>query len=141
MDRGCGVDKAAKRTYLLNFGTGMAGYVVAIIGVAFMLDIYGDGLAQWVKILLSLVPIPPVIWAARAIIVHVRAMDEMQRQMRFEAAIMSLMFVAFATLTYGLMQGFAGLPKISMVWVLPAVSASYGIAELIIRRRYNEFDE
>ena len=52
------------------------------------------------------------------------------------AVVIAACAVAFGSFAYGLLQDLAGFPPISLIWVLPALSFTWGVAHLILRRRY-----
>ena len=69
-------------------------------------------------------------------LVRFRAMDEFRRRIVSEAIFWSGGIVGFATFGYGFLEGSIDAPYISMIWVLPALISTYGVASYIVPLRF-----
>jgi hypothetical protein len=93
-------------------------------------------MSESVRYSVALIPVAPVALVFLAIVRGLRRMDELQQRVVGEAAVISASVVGFGSFAYGLLESYAGLPAIPMVWVLPALFAVYGLATPFVRRRY-----
>jgi len=119
------------------------GWRMAIAATLYSVSVIGINLADarfelpiWGLVLLSLLPILPALGMLAAMVIFVRAMDEVQRRIVTESVLIAAIIVAFASFTYGFLQGAVDLPAISLIWVLPALIATQGIAMIFVRRWY-----
>ncbi len=87
------------------------------------------------KILIAVMPMVPLVWAYRAIIAHVRSMDEFQRKIQFEAVVFAAVITGFVAGTYGFLQN-AGLPPLDVIWIMPMLITLWGVGGFIARRKY-----
>jgi hypothetical protein len=126
--------KLAARRYRRDIAIAGVLYVGLVIGAA--LAIRNFELPQWVVIVLSLAPVAPALLMLRAYIVFTRAMDEFQRRMQSEALIVAAGVTVFASFAYGFLEEWADFPHVPMIWVFPVFAFVFGIAHLIIWRRY-----
>jgi len=85
---------------------------------------------------ISLLPVLPAIMMLAAMIAFFRSMDEVLRRIITEATLIGAMAVGLASFTYGFLEGAMELPRISLIWVLPALFAAQGGALIFVRRHY-----
>jgi hypothetical protein len=69
-------DRAVSRAYHLDFWPGMAAYAVVLTGVLLWGDL--DGESPW-RFAWAVLPVVPALWVVRAVVRHVRRIDEYQR--------------------------------------------------------------
>ena len=122
------------KPYLVHFGGAMiayAGILFASVWVIETMEITG-----WPAGALSLTPMLPALYALRACVVRFRAMDEFQRRIVSEAILWGAGIVGFASFGYGFLEGSINAPNISMIWVLPALIGTYGVASCILPLRF-----
>jgi len=125
--------KAVTKRYLLHFGGGMAVYCAAVI--ASVLALEELDVTGWRAGALSLIPMVPALYALNAFVVRFRAVDEFLRRVESEALLWGAGIVGFASFGYGFLEGSTSAPKISMIWVLPALIATYGVIYRILMWR------
>ena len=125
---------SAARTYMRDMFIAMLLYTAAIFGVSWIAN-NNPPAEPWIY-LLALIPMLPTALVFLAMIRFFRRMDELQQRMIGEATVIAAAAVGFASFAYGLMVSYADLPEIPMVWVLPALFASYGVAIPFVRARY-----
>lgn len=123
-----------KRRYIRDMAVAATIYVVFVVGAA--LAIRHLHPPQWALVILALLPLAPALLMLRAYVVYVNALDEFQRRIQTEAAIIATGIVAFASFAYGFLEDWAGFPQISLIWVFPILSFVFGVAHLVVRRRY-----
>ncbi len=88
--------------------------------------INGLEVTGWPAAALSLIPMVPALYALHAFVVRFRALDEFLRRVESEALLWGAGIVGFASFGYGFLEGSINAPQISMIWVLPALIATYG---------------
>lgn len=120
--------------YLKHFGGAMLGYTAALFASVWVVE--AMSLTGWMASVLSLTPMIPAFYALYAVIVRVRSMDEVQRRIVLEATLCSAGIVGFVSFGYGFLEGSIGAPIISMIWVLPALIGTYGVASIVLARRF-----
>jgi len=127
-------DKAAARRYRRDVAISGALYIALIFGAA--LAIRNLELPRWAVIVLSLAPVAPALMIMRAYLVFTRSMDEFQRRVQSEALIVASGVIVFASFAYGFLEEWADFPHVPLLWVFPAFCAAWGVATVLIRRRY-----
>ncbi|WP_022699860.1 hypothetical protein [Oceanicaulis alexandrii] len=124
----------AAKTYMRRMLVIFTLYTVLLFGAVWT-DNQFD-LAQPVRIILSLLPVLPVIACIGTIMAFVRAMDEVQARIVLESALIGAILVAVASFTYGMLRGVTDWPGILEVWYLPAFIGVSGFAQIFVKRRY-----
>ena len=109
-------------------------YSASVIGIN-LLDRWAD-LPLWALVVISLLPLVPALGMLAAMVTFVRSMDEVQRRIVTESVLIAALIIAFASFTYGFVQGAIDLPDISLIWILPALIAVQGITMIFVRRWY-----
>jgi hypothetical protein len=84
----------------------------------------------------ALLPIVPAAFFPFILLDRIRACDELQRKIQFEAIAFAFAMAALLTLSYGFLQAFANFPDVNWVWVWPVMGLMWAIGVLIGRRRY-----
>ena len=127
---------ALRRRYLREFIPPMAAYLVLVIASMWLLH---HVQAPLPRALIALLPVPPIALAMRAIMRYIRDTDELQRRIELEALSISTALVSLGYLTAGFLQKARVIDvpsSVAMIWVFPLVCVSYGIAKVVIGRRY-----
>jgi hypothetical protein len=124
----------SSKTYMRRMLLVFTAYTVLLLGAGWLDNQFE--LAQPVRILLSLLPVAPVLACIATIIAFVRSMDEVQARIVLESALVGALMVAVASFTYGMLRGVSELPAIAEVWYLPAFIGVSGLAQLWVKRRY-----
>ena len=127
---------ALRRRYLREFLPPMAGYLVALwISLTLLKQVE----AEWLRALVALLPLPPIGFAMRAIVRYIRDTDELQRQIELEAVSIATALVSMLYLAGGFLQAakVVDVPAAAaMIWVFPLVCLVYGLAKILVARRY-----
>lgn len=121
------------KRYWVRFSSAMALYLAMVIGARLAMGLTENSFIQH---FLAIVPVLPAMAAAWVLVVYVRTLDEVQRAITAEAAIISFFIVGFGTLTYGFLESFLDYPQLSVSWVLPALSIAFGFGTFLARRKY-----
>jgi len=129
--------RAVHKRYLREFIPAMLAYV-ALILLFGTLGPKTEGMA-W-RVLLALLPLLPVALVIRAIVRVIRDQDELERRIDLEAIAIAAMSTGFGYFSFGLLLS-AGVgwevgADAVAVWVMPCLFASFGVAKLLIARRY-----
>ena len=94
-----------------------------------------NGTDGWLPVALAFVPMLPILYFARALIVFSRSWDELQRRISFEATVVALFVVGLGTFSYGFLEG-VGFPQLDTIWIMPMLIAVQGVSQFIIAGRY-----
>lgn len=121
--------KAYRNATILSFT--LYGAVLFVVN-SYLSKTGTDGM---LPVVLAVLPILPVVYFARAILVFSQSWDELQRRIAFEAGVVALIVVGLGTFTYGFLEG-VGFPRLDTIWIMPLLIASQGVAQLIVARRY-----
>jgi 1,4-dihydroxy-2-naphthoate octaprenyltransferase len=128
--------KALRVRHMREMVTAMAIYVVTLVLSMLLL--------KWVQVLplralLALAPLLPIALVLRTMIRYIRDVDEMQQRIELES-------VCFATAMICLLYMGAGFLQVSrvidvpagvaMIWVFPLACLFYGLAKVVVARRY-----
>lgn len=133
----CDVATPALRTrYLREFMPAMAGYVVALFASIWLLKHVDD---PGLRALVALLPVPAIAMALRAIVRYIRDADELQQRIELEAVSFATAFVSLLYLAAGFLQSAKVIDvpaSAAMIWVFPLVCLCYGVAKVVVARRF-----
>lgn len=127
---------ALARRYYREFFPPMAVYVVVMMVWKHLLDAVD---ARWLRLLIALLPALLVVLVIRAMARYVRDSDELQRRIELESVAIAAGLVCGGYMTAGFLQsaGLIAVPAVvAMLWVFPALCATYGFTKIVIARRY-----
>ena len=127
------MNKSATRTYLKEFLTAMAAYVIVLIISITIIN--ASPATAWWRIPLALAPVIPIIFAMIAFMRGLGRMDELQRRIQFEALAFGFGAAGIITFSYGFLE-LVGFPHISWIFVFPLMIMFWGIGGGIASRRY-----
>lgn len=117
-----------------QFTIGMIGYAVVIVLEGIFVQ--SETSSIWLGLALAAAPMALAVWAMTGWLEAVRTFDELQQKIFSEAGLISLGITAVATFTYGFLENFLGLPKLSMFVVFPFMAFCYTISLPATTRRY-----
>ena len=127
---------ALRSRYLREILPAMVGYVLTLFLSLWLLKrVEEPGL----RALVALLPVPAIGMALRAIIRYIRDVDELQQRIELEAVSFAAAFVSMAYITGGFLQlaRVIDIPSsVAMIWVFPLIGLSYGLAKVIVARRF-----
>lgn len=128
------MDKDVKN-YLIRMAIAFTIYGILLFGSVTIVNTYQPSTA--VSAALVMLPVLPAIAVLFIIVTFVKTRDEVQQRIITEAILWGVGVVGIATFTYGFLEAVTPLPRISMIWVLPALIAVPGIAQIFVRMRYS----
>jgi|ERR1035437_4729181 hypothetical protein len=126
MDKIC---KMYRKQALLGF------FVYAVVAFAAMWAVGKYPLGQW-RIPVALTPIVPALFIARSMVRMISSCDELQIRIHFESLAFAFVGTALLTLTFGFLQGLAGIPTANWIWVWPLMGTLFFIGKRIAKRKY-----
>lgn len=127
---------AQRRRYLREFLPAIGAYVVALLVSTWLLQRID---APWLRTLVALMPVPAITLAMRAVLRHIRAVDELQRRIELEALSMATACITLLYLAAGFLQQARVIDvpaAVAMIWVFPLTCFTYGVAKVALARRY-----
>jgi hypothetical protein len=130
------VPKSLIRRYYREMGWAMGAYVAVMLVWKRLLDLVSD---TWLRVVVALLPALLVVWVMRAFVRYVRDSDEMQRRIELESGAVAGLMVSAGYMAAGFLQSadlIAVPAKVAMLWVFPMLCFTYGIAKVVISRRY-----
>ena len=137
MPNACDTGTPALRSrYLREFLPAMAGYVVTLFLSVWLLKRVDE---PGLRALIALLPVPAIGLALRAIIRYIRDVDELQQRIELEAVSFAAAFVSMVYIAGGFLQlaKVIDIPAgVAMIWVFPLICLSYGLAKIVVARRY-----
>jgi len=125
-------EKQSGRQYLKEFWPSMVGYVVILLGAQALLTKYPD--TMW-EIPLALSPVIPVYFVIRAIVRFIGRMDEFQKKIFMETAVITLLAVTLSAFAYGFLEG-QGFPPVNLLVAASMVLPLYFLIYFIVKRKY-----
>ncbi len=117
-----------------QFWIGMTLYSAAVVLQGFLLEPNAFPLALMIP--LALLPMLPALWGMAGWMRASREQDELQRRIQVEGALFSLGLTAILTFSYGFLELYMDLPRVSMFAVWPLIAATYVVGAQVARRRY-----
>lgn len=126
--------KQVGRRYMREMGVAAVLYTAVIFAGAYA--VRHLDLPQWLVIVAAIAPLLPALMMLRAYMTFVNGIDEFQRRIQLESMLVAAGVTGFATFAYGFLEEWAGFPHLPLIWVLPALIGTWGIAACIIRLRY-----
>ncbi len=128
--------RALRQRYFREFIPPMVAYMAVM---PFWKRLLASVDATWLRAAVAVLPAVMVLFALRSIMRYVRDSDEMQRRIELESIAIATGFTSVGFLTAGFLQS-AKLIAVqggsAMLAVFPAVCLAYGLAKLVIARRY-----
>jgi hypothetical protein len=122
----------AGRAYVIEFGSAMAAYAVVLIVSVTLIQ--RDPQAPW-RYVVALAPIVPAFFALLAFIRFLGRVDELQRRIQLDAIGLSFAATGILTFAYGFLEN-VGFPKLSYIWILPAMVILWGFGQAVASVRY-----
>ncbi|MEO5836973.1 MAG: hypothetical protein ABIQ20_09830 [Thermomonas sp.] len=127
---------ALRSRYLREFLPAMAAYVVTLFLSVWLLKRVDE---PGLRALVALLPVPAIGMALRAIIRYIRDVDELQQRIELEAVSFAAAFVSMVYIAGGFLQlaKVIDIPSgVAMIWVFPLICGSYGLAKIVVARRF-----
>ena len=121
------------KKYTPEFLFAMLLYVAVLVATRLVLK--GAALEGFALATVALLPALPAVLATYIFMRHYATMDELYKRVHLEAFASGALFVGLASFSLGFLED-AGLPRISLIWILPALIACWGLVLPILLRRF-----
>lgn len=119
--------------YSRELAAAFAAYAAVLVGTRLAIRTFDvDGFALTA---LAALPMAPALAVTAVALRHFATMDELQRRVQIESFAASALLVGLVTFSLGFVEDVA-VPRVSMIWVFPAILAGWGVIAPILRRRY-----
>ncbi len=125
----------AQKRYLARFLPTMAAYVVVIFGASYGFKLFHPtGIAAYALAIAPGIPILGVIAVIGLYLAEEK--DEFQRSVLIESMLWGIGFTVALCTVWGLLEIYAGVPRLWVFLVGPIFCGAYGLATPLIRLRY-----
>lgn len=124
--------KAALFRYRTRFLLAMAAYSLLVV---LMLRLAKQVEPAWLKAIVVLVPMVPILVALSEMLRFFASLDELERRVQFTAVTTAAILTCLLTFAWGLLE-IAGMPRAPVVMVLPLFCGIYGPAVWWAKRKY-----
>ncbi len=128
---------ALRRRYMREIMPPSVGYLLAVLLSTWLLKRVE---AEWLRVVVALLPVPPIALMLRAIVRYIRDTDELQQQIELAAVSIATASVSMLYLTGGFLQAARVIQlraDLAMLFVFPLTCILYGVAKLAVSRRYS----
>ena len=110
-------DREKSRAYQGEFWPGILAYAVVLVGVLVWGELDGD--SPW-RFLWAVLPVIPALWIVRAVLRHVRRIDDYQRLLLLQALGGGFAVAMIASVTLAFLE-IAGLSVPGVGWIIYGV--------------------
>lgn len=132
--------RTAQSRYLKTFIPAMVAYVVVLFASILILKKIGPDGSIFLRAILSLAPVVPIMFVCRSLIQFLRDCDELERKIELEAIALSCLFTGLIFLCLGFLGSSKvislGDGSIVAIWVFPTLCGLYGATKCIASWRY-----
>ena len=128
------IRKESQKRGWRQFALGMVLYAVVITATSLFSNRLE--LPQVLNVVLALLPMILAVWAMLGWIRAVRSFGELQQRILGEGLYWALGLTSALTFSYGLLEAYAELPKVSMLYVWPLINVTFIVGQALARRRY-----
>ena len=127
----------AGRRYLRALWPALIGYSLALFASIFLIRRGIESVP--LRGLVAVLPVLPIGWMMLAALRYLREIDELQRRIETEAIGAASLLVSLLYFAGGMLQRAKVIDLdagVAMIWVFPLLCATYGIAKMVLTRRY-----
>jgi hypothetical protein len=131
--------RTAHRTYLKTFIPAMLAYIGVLFASILISKKLGPDVSVYLRAMLALSPVVPIIFVCAALIRFLRDSDELERKIELEAIALSGLFTGVIFLCLGFLanSGIIYLDGAGVaIWVFPCLFGLYGVAKCFASWRY-----
>lgn len=125
------LEREHRSAYLRDFLPSMVGYAIVLAVALSLINDEVDRLWEWA---LVMAPIVPALWGVRAIVRHLRRVDEYQRMIQLEAMAAAFGVSMVAAITIGFV-GVAGTATVLAGWIVYSVGMLSWAVVVALRAR------
>jgi hypothetical protein len=127
----------AGKRYLRALWPIMIGYSLTLFASIWLIKRGVEPLA--LRALVAVLPVLPIVLLMRAALRYLREIDELQRRIETESIGIASLLVSVLYFAGGLLQKARVIDvdsAMAMIWVFPLLCAVYGVAKIVLTRRY-----
>ena len=127
----------AGRRYLRALWPALALYSVTLFASIFLIRRGIESVP--LRGLVAVMPVLPIGWMMLAALRYLREVDELQRRIETEAIGIASLLVSLLYFAGGMLEKAEVIRMdagVAMIWVFPLLCGTYGIAKMILTRRY-----
>lgn len=117
--------KDFERQFTKRFMFTMILFLVLIAVQTFTIELLE--LPTWLLVIMTLLPILPLIWAFFIFRARFLALDEYMQRLTGEAFLWVIGILCFATFAYGMLAMKLPMPEVSFAFIMPVVFSGHGI--------------
>ena len=129
--------QAAGRRYLRALWPALALYSLTLFASIFLIRRGIESVP--LRGLVAVLPVLPIGWMMLAALRYLREVDELQRRIETEAIGIASLLVSLVYFAGGMLEKAEVIRMdagVAMIWVFPLLCGTYGIAKMILTRRY-----
>jgi len=126
-------ERQSGRQYMKEFWPPMIAYVVVLLGAQAILRYYPE--TMW-EVPLAIAPVIPIAFVTRSIVRFILRMDEFQKKIFMETAVITLLVIMFSGFTYGFLEG-QGFPPVNLIVAASMICPLYFVIFFFVTRKYN----
>ena len=129
--------QAAGRRYLRALWPAMVVYSLSLFASIYLIRRGIESVP--LRAVVAVLPVLPIGWVMLAALRYLREVDELQRRIETEAIGAASLLVSLLYFAGGMLQKAEVIDLdagIAMIWVFPLLCGTYGIAKMILTRRY-----
>ena len=126
------MERTTQETLLLKrFMSAMVLFLILIAFQTFALELLS--LSTWLKVVVTLLPGLPLIWAFFIFKVRYKSLDEYMKALTGEAFLWMLGILCFSSFIYGMLAMKFAMPPVNLALILPIVFSGHAlILQLLI---------
>jgi hypothetical protein len=114
MDTNSTVEERQRAAYRRDFAPALAGYMLVLALVVALVGDEVDTIGEWALLML---PVVPALWGVRAVVRHLRRIDEYQRLLQLEAMAAGFAVAMVVAITVGFV-GVGGSATEAAGWIV-----------------------
>lgn len=127
----------AEKWFFKKFMLSMMIFLLLIAVQTFSLELLD--MALWLQVVVTLLPVTPLIWAFHIFRIRFRMLDEYMQRLTGEAFLWSMGIVGFLSFSYGMLAMKFVLPEVSLSFILPAIFGGHGLVlQVLLKVDSNE---
>ena len=119
-----------------RFMTAMVVFLITIAVQTFSIELLD--LSTWLKVVVTILPVVPLIWAFFIYKARYRALDEYMKALTGEAFLWMIGILCFSSFIYGMLAMKFSMPPVELALVTPIVFGGHGLILQLLIWKDNE---
>jgi hypothetical protein len=111
--------------FIKRFMLSMALFLLLLVVQTFTIELVE--LSRWQLIIVTLMPMLPLVWAFFIYKARYHTLDEYMQRLTGEAFLWVIGIISFVTCAYGLLAMKMPMPEVSFAYILPAVFGGHSL--------------